>query len=79
MVASSSATSLVNTNSSSHGPVEDKVVVCYRCDVEGHNSKECSLKVCCLYVRKKPILPEGVFGRINLSELCRLLAWLILT
>jgi hypothetical protein len=49
----SSASKVTPPNSSSQGvpkPVSttSKTVVCYKCDVEGHNSKECSLQVTCL-------------------------------
>jgi hypothetical protein len=57
--------------------VEDKVVICYKCDVEGHNSKECSLKVCCLVCEKDthitrrcvwPNQPKPVMLAVGLAD-----------
>jgi hypothetical protein len=53
----SSAPKVTTQNSSSQGapkPVSttNKTVVCYKCDVEGHNSKEYSLQVTCLVCEK---------------------------
>jgi hypothetical protein len=53
----SSAPKVTPQNSSSQGAPKptsnpNKTIVCYKCDVEGHNSKECSLQVTCLVYEK---------------------------
>jgi hypothetical protein len=55
----------------------NKNVVCYKCDVEGHNSKECSLQVTCLVCEKDthktrrcvwPNQPKPVMPAVGLAD-----------
>jgi hypothetical protein len=75
---SSSSASMVNTNNSSQLiPTPEKSVICYKCDEEGHNSKECTLKVCCLVCEKDshitrryvwPNQPKPVMPAVGLAD-----------
>ncbi|KAM0922239.1 hypothetical protein ACQ4PT_006333 [Festuca glaucescens] len=57
--------------------IPDKHVVCYKCDVEGHNSKECSIKVQCLICEKEshvtrrcvwPNQPKPIMPAVGLAD-----------
>jgi hypothetical protein len=74
---SSSSQAVQNGAHNANQSQVDRIVVCYKCEKEGNNSKECSLKVVCLVCEKdthitrrcvwpnqtKPVMPA-----INLAD-----------